>query len=82
VGEEPFHTTAEILVLQKSFNTLWSLHLLLFGLTTESVFVNLLIAQKSTPGVPVQQPYVSYLPASLHRVAGSIPGLLKRLHRL
>ncbi len=40
----------EILVLQKSFNTLWSPHLLLFGPTTESVFVNLLRAQESTPG--------------------------------
>ncbi len=80
VGEEHFHTTAKILVLQKSFNALWSPHLLLFGLRTESVFVNLLRAQESTPGRPVRQPCVSYRPASLHRLAESIPGFLKRLH--
>ncbi len=31
------------------------------------------------PGGPVQQPYLLYLLARLHRLAESIPGLLKRL---
>ncbi len=33
----------------------------------------------SQPGGPVRHPYLSHRPARLHRLAESIPGLLKRL---
>jgi hypothetical protein len=44
--------------------------------TSEPVLVDLLRSPgtDSHPGVPVQQPYLSYhRPARLHRLAGSIP---------
>jgi hypothetical protein len=47
----------------------------------EPVFVNLLrsLGMNSKPGGPVRQPYLSCRTARLHRLAESIPGLLKRL---
>jgi hypothetical protein len=47
----------------------------------EPVFVYLLRSPgiDSKPGGPVQQPYLTYRPAGPHRLAESIPGLLKRL---
>jgi hypothetical protein len=47
----------------------------------EPVFVNILRSPgiDSQPGRPVRQPYLSYLPARLHGLAESIPGLHKRL---
>ncbi len=47
----------------------------------EPVFVNLLRCQgiDSKPGGPVRQPYLMYRLSRLHRLAESIPGLLKRL---
>jgi hypothetical protein len=48
---------------------------------TELVFVDLLWSPRidSQAGVPVRQPYLSYRPDKLHRLAKSIPGLHKRL---
>ena len=45
------------------------------------VFVDLSRSQgiNSQPGGPVRQAYLTYLPARLHWLAESIPGLLKRL---
>jgi hypothetical protein len=47
----------------------------------EPEFVNLLRRPgiDLKPGGLVQQPYLAYRPARLHRLAASIPGLLKRL---
>ncbi len=47
----------------------------------EPVFVNLLrhLGMDSQPGGPVRQPSLLYRLARLHRLAESIPGLLKRL---
>jgi hypothetical protein len=44
-------------------------------LRSELVFVNVLRRPRidSKPGRPVGQPYLSYLPARLHRLAESIP---------
>jgi hypothetical protein len=49
--------------------------------TPEPVFVELLRSPRidSQPGGPVRQPYLTYRPARLHRLAESIPGLFKRL---
>ncbi len=48
---------------------------------SEPEFVNLLRSPgiDSQPGGPVRQPYLKYRPAWLHKLAESIPGLLKRL---
>ncbi len=48
---------------------------------SEPVFVNLLRSPgiDSQPGGPIRQPYLTYQPARLHRLAESIPGLLERL---
>ncbi len=48
---------------------------------TESEFVNLLRNPRidSLSGGPVRQPYLTYRPARLHRLAESIPWPLKRL---
>ncbi len=50
-------------------------------LSTEPVFVNLLriTGFDFRPCRPVWQPYLSYRPARLHRLAESIPGLFKSL---
>ncbi len=54
---------------------------LLTFLDPDPEFVNLLRGPgiHSQPGGPVWQPYLKYRPAGLHRLAESIPGLLKRL---
>ncbi len=43
----------------------------------EPVFVNLLRSPgiDAQPGGPVRQPYLTYWPARLHRLAESIPGI-------
>jgi hypothetical protein len=48
---------------------------------SELVFVDLLRSPRidSQPGGPVRQPYLSYRPDRLHRLAESNPGLNKRL---
>ncbi len=48
---------------------------------TEPELVNLLRGPgiDSLPGGPVLQPYLTYRPARLHRLAESIPRLIKRL---
>ncbi len=48
---------------------------------SEPVFVNLLRSPEidSKHGGRVRQPFLSYWPASVHRLAESIPGLLKHL---
>jgi hypothetical protein len=52
-----------------------------FSQKPEPVFVDLLRSPgiDSQPGGPVRQPYLTYRPARLYRLAESIPGLLKRL---
>ena len=54
-----------------------------FSLRPEPVFVNLLFSPgiDSQPGAggPVRQPYLSYRPAKLHRLAESIPVLHEHL---
>ncbi len=74
VGEEPIHTTARNPGPPEIIQYFLASTFTLFWMTTESVFVKLLRAQESTPGVPVRQPYVTYRRASLHRLAESIPG--------
>ncbi len=48
---------------------------------TELAFVNLTRSPgiDSQPGGPVRNPYLTYRPARLHRLAESIPGTLQRL---
>ena len=54
------------------------------NLAPEPEFVNILRSPgiDSQPGGSVRQPYLTYRPAWLHRLAESIPGLLKRLQIL
>jgi hypothetical protein len=51
------------------------------NLAPEPEFINILRSPgiDSQPGRWVRQPYLTYRPAWLHRLAESIPGLLKRL---
>ncbi len=53
----------------------YKLHTLLSRPEPEPVFVDLLRSPRidSRPGGPVRQPYLSYRPARLHRLAKSIP---------
>jgi hypothetical protein len=59
----------------------WGSSSILSFIGSEPVFANLLRSPRidSQPGGPVRQPYLSYRPAKLHRLAESTPGLLKRL---
>jgi hypothetical protein len=52
-------------------------------MSTEPEFVNIVrsLGTDSQPGGPVRQPYFTYRPARLHRLAESIPRLLKRLQK-
>jgi hypothetical protein len=54
------------------------------NLAPEPEFVNILRSPgiNSQPGGSVRQPYLTYRPAWLHRLAESIPWLLKRLQIL
>jgi hypothetical protein len=51
------------------------------GWYPETEFVNLIknLGIDSLPGGPERQPYLTYRPARLYRLAESIPGLLKSL---
>jgi hypothetical protein len=52
-----------------------------FDMKTQYGLVDLLRSPgiDSQPGGPVRQPYLTYRPARLHKLAESIPGLYKRL---
>ncbi len=74
-------STGTLYCVQLDFSWLKSTMYVVLCVYREPVFVSLLWSPgiDSQPGGPVRQPYLSYRPARLYRLAESITGLLKGL---